>query len=419
VLKYKSVQHIDYVEINPWLVKTETVFTTTHYNPKVKVQINDARKWISQKSGFYDIVLVNAPDPSSAQINRFFTLEFFWQVKNALRPEGVFTLSLSSTANYMSDEARELNQLIYFTLKNVFAHVEVIPGTRNFYTASSMPVTLNIAEMADRLKLNNEYVNSFFMDDQLLFEQHKQIMNNFTDAGSKLNTDHAPLAYFLQIRYWINRMEGKNTLFILSLTVVAVLLLLLPVLKGIGPVTTGLFTSSFAGASAEFLVIIMYQTYFGNIYQMLGLIVALYMLGLTAGTLMEHKKTNRKILIKHYLLVQALLMAGLVLLPLFATFSSDGSILPGWIIQVFLWLLTVVISFLAGKTFNCVTQLMPGYHRKNAGTLYAIDLTGSASGTLIVSVLWYPLLGLYKTSILLSTLVFIGLLAALWVRKKL
>ncbi len=419
VLKYKSVQHIDYVEINPWLVKTELTYSTNSHHPKVNVQINDARKWISQTNEFYDIVVVNAPDPSSAQLNRFFTLEFFRQVKKALRPQGVFTLSLSSTANYMSDEARELNQVIYATLKDVFEHVEVIPGTRNFYTASSMPVRLNIAEMADRQKLNNEYVNGYFVDDLLLLEQHRQIMNNLTVAEPKFNTDHAPLAYFLQIRYWINRMEGKNVILMLSVTIMAILLLLFPALKSIGPVTTGLFTSSFAGASAEFLVIIVYQTNFGNIYQMLGLIVALYMLGLSAGTIMEHKKTGRMVLIKHYMLVQGLLMVCLVMLPLFVTATSGNAFFPGWLLKTSLWLLTVAISFLAGRTFNCVTQLMPGYHRTNAGTLYAIDLAGSASGTLIISVLWYPLLGLYKTSFLLSALVFIGLLAAFWARKKL
>src|SRR4030042_3815718 len=145
-LKYNTLKRIDYFEINPWLVKAENRFHDTIYIPELHVITKDARKWIKESSQLYDAIIVNTPDPSNAQINRYYTLEFFQEVKNALRPYGVFSVSLSPTVNYMSADAKEINSIVYLTLSKVFHHVEVIPGERNYFIASEDTIRIDIAK---------------------------------------------------------------------------------------------------------------------------------------------------------------------------------------------------------------------------------------------------------------------------------
>ena len=48
----------------------------------------------------YDVIIVNLPDPQTAQINRFYTLEFFQEVASKLAPQGIFSFRLSAAENY-------------------------------------------------------------------------------------------------------------------------------------------------------------------------------------------------------------------------------------------------------------------------------------------------------------------------------
>ena len=56
----------------------------------------------------YDVVIVDVPDPSTSQLNRFYTREFFAEAKRGLTAGGVLCISLGQYENYLSDELADL-----------------------------------------------------------------------------------------------------------------------------------------------------------------------------------------------------------------------------------------------------------------------------------------------------------------------
>jgi len=86
---------IDYVELDP-----EIIGLTRHYlpratvvltDPRLTTYIEDGRHFIRRTDHRYQVIISNLPEPSSAQINRFYTVEFFALVKEKLLPGGVFS----------------------------------------------------------------------------------------------------------------------------------------------------------------------------------------------------------------------------------------------------------------------------------------------------------------------------------------
>ena len=82
----------------------------------------------------------------------------------------------------MNNEAVDLNSTIYVTLKKVFQYVIIIPGEKNYFLASDSPLTYNIAQAVQEKRIENRYVNQFYIDDTLLKNRGETIL-------SSLNTD--------------------------------------------------------------------------------------------------------------------------------------------------------------------------------------------------------------------------------------
>ena len=102
-LKYDSLK-IDYVEIDPQLIKTGEVFlpeaeSRSLKSSRARIHLLDGRLFVkrsfkSEDKNRYDVVILNLPDPYTAQLNRFYTQEFFGMIKAILNEEGVFSFTL-------------------------------------------------------------------------------------------------------------------------------------------------------------------------------------------------------------------------------------------------------------------------------------------------------------------------------------
>ncbi len=406
--KYKSVEELHYLENDPWLVKAEKKFTNIPDFKGLKIFTNDARRWIGQSTEQYDVIIVNSPDPSNAQINRYFTLNFFREAKRALAPHGVFSMSLSSSANYMSNEALEVNRIVFQTLQKSFTRVEIISGGRNFFVASDDSLRLNIADRLQQTGLENDFITPYSVDDDLLLQKSRQLLAEISVPAVPANTDQAPVAYLHQISYWIYMAEGGRSTWVLWTALLVISLLVIISARKADPFSAGVFTTGFAGASSEFLVLIVYQSLFGNIYQMTGLIIALYMFGLTCGAMIRNiAGSNTK---RFFTRVQLVMMVLVALIPIVFKMTTSSAGALSWAVQGSLLTLITAIAFMAGLTFNKATLLANKSAIATASNLYAIDLAGSASGILSTSMLLLPILGMWTTSIMLSGLILAGLL---------
>ncbi|MGZ3558560.1 MAG: spermidine synthase [Thermodesulfobacteriota bacterium] len=140
ILKY-PVKHLDYVELDPILLKLiqefPTPLTQSELSDKrVKIHYTDGRLFVQRTGGRFDIIFIGLSAPQSLQTNRLFSSEFFSMAKEKMNPNGILVLTLPGSLTYISPELRDLNGCILDTLKNVYRHVRIIPGDVNLYLAS-------------------------------------------------------------------------------------------------------------------------------------------------------------------------------------------------------------------------------------------------------------------------------------------
>ena len=85
----------------------------------------------------YDVIILAIGDPFTALINRYYTVEFFKELKQIFNPDGIFSFSVSSSENYLNEANRKFLRTINSTLKEVFVDVKSIPGDQHLFLASS------------------------------------------------------------------------------------------------------------------------------------------------------------------------------------------------------------------------------------------------------------------------------------------
>jgi len=108
ILKYNAAG-VDCVELDPLVIETGRRFLPEHFaDSRIRVIATDARQFVRQTTNHYDVVILALPDPSTAQLNRFFTVEFFSGVKRVLADGGVLSFALGRYENYVSPELARL-----------------------------------------------------------------------------------------------------------------------------------------------------------------------------------------------------------------------------------------------------------------------------------------------------------------------
>ncbi|MDZ7291185.1 MAG: fused MFS/spermidine synthase [candidate division KSB1 bacterium] len=409
ILKY-NIRGVDYVEINPWLIGIGQKYTSALTDPRIRVITQDARRYVRNTSEQYDVVLINLPDPSTAQINRYYTVEFLKELKRKLKNGAIVSLSLLPSTDYMSAKAREISSIMHHTLLASFQHVLIIPGMRNYYLASDSGLSINITQKIRQRGIATNYVNEYYLDDRLLQQRSDELMKNL-DRSTVINRDFTPIAYYRQLLYWLSYFNVN-----LWIPAVLLMLILVFVAAKLNPISFGLFTGGFAASSIEFLLLVSFQILHGYIYQATGAIITVFMAGLAAGAAYERRKSEKSN-VQSFVGVQCAIGIYALLLPLVLALLRDA--VPGnFIMHAVFFLLTFVIAVFIGAEFSMATKLQKGSIESVAGELYSIDLIGSALGALMVATYLLPLLGIAKASLIVAALSFASALITMVNRNK-
>jgi spermidine synthase len=146
IAKHKP-KRIDYVELDPAILDLDRLIGRSLSYPFVHVHIGDGRLFVKRIFTQYDAIIVDLPDPENAQLNRFYTQEFFREAKSILTPAGVLSFTLIGAENYLEEKGLAVNCSVYAALKTVFRHVLVFPGITHYYLASNAPLTTSIADV--------------------------------------------------------------------------------------------------------------------------------------------------------------------------------------------------------------------------------------------------------------------------------
>jgi spermidine synthase len=440
------LKQIDYAELDPLLIDAVQQFPTPLTagelgDPRLRIELADGRLLVRKMQGEaaqYDLVIVNLPYPTTLQLNRFYTVEFFQIVRGLLTKDGVVVIVLPGSLSYLSDELRYLNALAYYTLQEAFPYVRPIPGDLALWLASpSNELSASTVEsLVERWEVRR-------LDAQLVTAPHIRLRldQRYLDwfwaslgvegRETELNRDLHPLGLFYGLSYWnalfspalrpIFTLAGRLNLWLLAIPLAGCTLLFLAIVKvggrGRGAIIpTAIATTGFVGMTADLTIILSFQSLYGHVYHWIGLLLTAFMAGLAAGGwLMVRRAAGGRQDRRTFLWLEVALVLFWILVPLVLHglygHITDPALFKS--VQVILFLLNALAGFLVGAQFPLANRLWlrgRAPRRGSEGALYASDLVGAFLGSILVSVLLIPVLGVLETCLLAALLKLCSLL---------
>jgi len=408
ILKYPSIEKITYVDINPEIIKLTNQFIQSSRDTRVQTIAIDPILYIMKTIDKYDVVLVNMPPPVNAQLNRYFTFEFYQHLKKILKRSGLISTRLPSSVNYLSQDEIELQATIFNTINRIFKNVLVVPGDKNYFIASDSSLSINYANYLTGFSGENSYVNQGYINDDLIRFRSQAILESFKGI-STINLDFKPIVYLSAIKQWMSYYGDNYKYFPIVCLLLAVIFIIFS-----KPFSSVMFTSGFTGAGTEIILLIAFQILAGYVYLYLGVIITLFMAGLSIGAF-ESKKIKPEHRNKFTMIVQVL--SGFIILIMAFVLYYLKNLKPDFAIQTAIGIMILTISILVGFQYGLAVTKPREEAKKIVSVIYSSDLFGSAFGSLVVAIFFIPVLGIYMSLYLLAGLHFLTLIIYLLKRK--
>ena len=336
------------------------------------------------------------PPPSTLSLSRFYTLDFFRYTKNRMTDGAVLLCAPGPGENYFGDEAIKLYSSIYNALRIVFVNVRPVLGNKLYFIASDKPLSVSFSKLSRNREVSNKYVNSDYFIDEFTEEKSEEI-SEILDNQIKPNRISNPVASFYFQQYNLSRDTNRITIVL----IVIILLFALPVMF-FKRENIYMYFSSSALSGFEMIILFMIQITAGNMYRITGTVVATVMAGLAFGAILNIKSLS-KIDIRKKMGSIALYF---ILIGLF--FNPIVTIADKKVASILIIALSFLPALLTGHLFREITI----NNGKGSATskAYSADLTGSAIGFVLISVIAVPLLGLQLSLVILSLLLLTGIL---------
>lgn len=401
VMKY-PVARLDYIELDPRIVALVREYVGGLDAPEVHVHTGDGRLFVERARRTYDAVLIDVPPPSTMQINRFYSAEFFAAAARVLRPGGVLSFSLPGAENYINRELARLYSVVTATVRTAFSHVAVFPATKAVFVAADRPLTYEVGGALGRSGIDTRYVNSYYLEGMLTPDRMER-MEEARAMDAPVNHDLRPVAFLFQVRYWLSLLGGSVTWLPVVVVLAAAVLLV-----RYGPLETVLWTTGFVSITMELCIVLMYQVHAGSVYHHYGLIVALFMIGLAAGSF----GTNRIVArggVRHGELRRVLMILEAALLTYLVLFEGMARWTGLWRNSFVLYGCVLAAASIAGAQFPLAGALRRDTAGKAAGNLYAADFVGSGIGAFLAAVVLVPAMGIDNTVLVLAGLTGVAL----------
>jgi predicted membrane-bound spermidine synthase/Na+-translocating ferredoxin:NAD+ oxidoreductase RnfG subunit len=397
---------------------------------RLETGAGDVRSLLDKKKRSYDIVIINLPDTTSSVLNRYYTLEFYRQVKDALRPGGVLQVRVAGGENILGTELINLGASTKLTLEEVFSQLVLTPGEETWFIVSdSEELTGNPGTLRDRFA-SIEGGKGVFPPEALLSvylpDRTATALESYSSVDLPeellINSDTKPLTHLYSLLLAAKQSEAPVTTFVKYLVLAGPLAFVIPILVFItlriiyilrlpvlqknrktGSLQTARqennssFDSTFLVFSAGCLGIGMvislcylYQIRFGSLYLHIGIISSVFMVGLTAGAilirhlLLSERKTQPQILLFSVILVHTLIL----------------STIAFWPAQQWTHLIFGSAFVLCGLCTGCYFPLAArgladsGFEAGQAGSkLEMADHIGASAGGLLTGLILVPVLG--------------------------
>ncbi|MCX6560343.1 MAG: hypothetical protein NTZ26_07490 [Candidatus Aminicenantes bacterium] len=428
VLRY-GPEAVEIVETDPTLFQSVKRFLPPEdiaalADPRIVLTIADGRAYLSRQSPGFDVILIGLPDPASAQINRFYSSEFFRLAAGRLKPGGVISFRAAAAENYVSPVLARYLGTHEATLKTAFSRVEVVPGASAVFLASQGPLTLDPDQLADELERRGVETASFnrgFLRARLHPLRRERLRTALAAADAAINSDDRPIGFLYQTGLWSAQKRGPDAALLNFLASTRPLVLLLaaflPLLAAMAvslvrsrrrartPPAYPFAVIGLTTMAVEILLLIRYQTLYGGLYGRVALLLGLFMAGTATGAWLAARRRTAGPLD--------------ILIPPISSFALLGLSAWGWdkaLGPILFAGLFPIWGCWGGYLFAALSRARPAPAEK-AGRGYAADLLGAFAGSLVLAAILLPLLGLDRLFAALAG-VNLALLAALALDRR-
>ena len=121
VLKYRSVKEVHMVDLDDEVIKVSKKYLPemnkgSFDDPRLKLIIDDGRKFIEDKVDEYDVIILDLVDPiKNTQAVFLYTIEFYEKIRKSLKENGVIVTQATSPSSTLN-----VYSVIYNTIKHIF-----------------------------------------------------------------------------------------------------------------------------------------------------------------------------------------------------------------------------------------------------------------------------------------------------------
>jgi spermidine synthase len=432
ILKH-PVKKVDYVELDPSIIKMARKYLPEKYikhldDPRVNMINEDGRFFVKRTLNKYDCVIINIGDPYTAQINRFYTVDFFSELSGILTDGGVAAFSLTSSENYIGEELRDYLVSVFMSAKKVFSQVIVIPGDTAHFIASKDPGVLaeNSEDLVLRIQkraLNTRYVNDYYLFDRLSPDRIEYVREVFVGGKNvEENRDFKPISFYYATAFWgthfdlpivrklMRSVSSENIWLITVMFCFSVLFFcgFWGKRRKKRAVLLAVMTTGFAEINFQIAVILSFQVIYGYVFYKMGIIITSFMVGLAAGgwlisILMSRLRDDMKIFIWTQI---SICIYPLILPVVFFWLSNTRSEILSWGgANIIFPILPAIAGFIGGFQFPLAGKICLKDESgcgNVAGLSYGLDLFGACFGSLLAAAFLVPILGILGTCILVA-----------------
>ena len=432
-LRHLTVESVDLVELDPALIGVAQEFFSSEAaplfsDPRVHVHYADGRAYLKSTHDKFDVIIVNVPDPQTAQLNRFYTIEFFRSAHDHLAPGGLLALQLRSSEETISPGLQEFLNCINHTLREVFPYVVAIPGeTIHFFAATRSDVLTDdphvlVARLLKR-DLKTRYVREYFIPFRMMPDRMEQVRGQLQPlATTPINRDFSPIAYYFDVELWSAQFNpayaawlraAADVDFRIVVGAVLIILFLTTALLEFAPARERrartaaaccMGATGFTLMALEIFLLLAFQSIYGYVYHQLAILIALCMTGIAGGSWLAMRRIHRnghsacRAVASTQFLIALSAPALMLLVSLLAKVSGMAE---NWLAaQCVFPALAALSGILGGYQFPMATEvyLRGSNGQRSMGVLYSIDLLGGCAGALALSGYLIPVFGFWKTA---------------------
>ncbi len=441
LLRYRDIS-VDYIELEPAVINIALSNTLPHVkrrlrSERVKIRIVDGRHYIKVTKNKYDIVIISPAEPTSIMLNRYFTTNFYKQIKHTLNPGGVVITHIPKSSDFLGEQYNFFASSFFKTFKMVFPHTLATPGENItlFGSIKSGQLSQSPRELSRRFDASNVRSDKFMPS---LFEfifikgKLKKLRESLEDKEGKIpfNTDLLPVAYSYALLMWDKASGNIFSEFIDKFSKIKRYLLLVPLLLFMlstiflqrkkseynrnrflrTNIAYTRFSVSFAAVGMQALLIFVFQNFHGYIYQKIGLLMALFILGTIFGGMMGKRYTSRTPLFPervYFILVYAMSAVCLGIPSFFKYMVINAPYTINVLLELGYYVLILVCSVFVGATFQVGNFLLMSTYmevHESVSFCRSVDYLGSFAGSFLVIILLLPLFGVDSAAYVIGCL---------------